>query len=72
MALPCQASGKGKSTTTPWTKDSTEMAYTRHMEMERRDAKDRTSTGIINIASEDWKTAGLDERSWKEEGEKNI
>ena len=42
------------------------------MEMERRDAKDRTSTGIINITSEDWKTAGVDERSWKEERAKNL
>ena len=66
------------------TKDSKEMAYTRRMEtasleMVRRNAKDRTSTGIINIGRDDWntilkdwKTAGLDERSRKEEGGKII
>ena len=68
----------------PWAKDSKEMAYTRRketasLEKERRNAKDRTSTGIINIGRDDWntilknwKTAGLDERSLKEEGEKII
>ena len=69
-------------TPTPWAKDSKEMAYTHRMEtvsleMERGDAKDRTSTGIINIGRDDWntilkdwKTAGLDGRSWKEQGKK--
>ena len=65
-------------------KDSKEMACTRLMEtasleIERRNAKDRTNAGTINIGRDDWNTilkdwkiAGLDERSSEGEGGKII